>query len=129
VVDVLREEGHHVDAVLDSQEGLARISRAYFDLVICDLRMPRLDGQAFYDSLVRSGSRLVDHIVFITGDTLAPRTAQFLQETGLPFLAKPFLVQELLLVVNQRLRAAEDATRGETSGAKSEKARTMSRKA
>jgi CheY-like chemotaxis protein/two-component sensor histidine kinase len=129
VVDVLREEGHHVDAVLDSQEGLARISRAYFDLVICDLRMPRLDGPAFYDSLVRSGSRLVDHIVFITGDTLAPRTAQFLQETGLPFLAKPFLVQELLLVVNQRLRAAEDATRGETSGAKSEKARTMSRKA
>jgi CheY-like chemotaxis protein/two-component sensor histidine kinase len=130
VVDVLREEGHHVDAVLDSQEGLAQISHASYDLVICDLRMPRLDGPAFYDSLVRSGSPLADRIIFITGDTLAPRTAQFLQVSGLPFLAKPFLVQELMLVVNQKLRAIHDADGGEaTDGAKTEKARTMSRKA
>jgi signal transduction histidine kinase/CheY-like chemotaxis protein len=130
VVDVLEQEGHQVDAVLDSQEGLTRISIADYDLVICDLRMPRMDGPAFYDSLVRSGSRLAEQIVFITGDTLAPRTAQFLRQTGLPFLAKPFLVQELLLVVNRKLRAADVAERvGLETDVKTEKARTMSRKA
>ncbi len=56
VVDVLREEGHEVAAALDSQEGLTRLSRSPYDLVICDLRMPRLDGPAFYDALVRAGS-------------------------------------------------------------------------
>ncbi len=130
VVDVLEQEGHQVDAVLDSQEGLKRISITEYDLVICDLRMPRMDGPAFYDSLVRSGSTLAEQIVFITGDTLAPRTAQFLRQTGLPFLPKPFLVQELLLVVNRKLRAADVAKKvGVATDVKTEKARTMSRKA
>jgi len=130
VVDVLREEGHHLEAVLDSQEGLARIARSTYDLVICDLRMPRLDGPAFYDSLKRSSSPLADRIIFITGDTLAPRTAQFLQTSGLPFLAKPFLVQELMLVVNQKLRSADNSGEVEAKNdANTEKAQTMSRKA
>ncbi len=84
IVDVLREEGHHAEAVLDSQDGLTRISRHPYDLVICDLRMPRLDGPAFYDALVRSGSPIRDKILFTTGDTLAPRTIEFLEPNGLP---------------------------------------------
>ncbi|MGA8024113.1 MAG: ATP-binding protein, partial [Candidatus Acidiferrales bacterium] len=71
IVDVLREEGHQVEAVLDSREGLTRLSRARYDLVICDLRMPRLDGPAFYDALVRAGSSAQDRIMFVTGDSLA----------------------------------------------------------
>lgn len=100
IVDVLREEGHRVDAVLDSQEGLTRLSRGEYDLVICDLRMPRLDGPAFYDALVRAGSPMRDKIIFITGDTLAPRTLKFLESKNLPYLAKPFLVEELKLAVH-----------------------------
>lgn len=103
IVDVLREEGHHVEAVLDSQEGLTRLSRGHYDLVVCDLRMPRLDGPAFYDALVRACSSMQHHIIFITGDTLAPRTLEFLEPHGLPYLAKPFLVEELKLAVNRLL--------------------------
>jgi signal transduction histidine kinase/CheY-like chemotaxis protein len=103
IVDVLREEGHKVEAVLDSQEGLTRISRTEYDLVVCDLRMPRLDGPAFYDALVRAGSSMHERILFVTGDTLAPRTLDFLEPNGLPYLAKPFLVEELKLAVNRIL--------------------------
>jgi two-component system NtrC family sensor kinase len=103
VVDILREDGHEAEAVLDSREGLARISLVRYDLVICDLRMPSLDGFAFYESLVRSGSPIQNRIIFITGDTLAPRTLEFLEPNGLPYLAKPFLVEELKLAVNHML--------------------------
>jgi signal transduction histidine kinase/CheY-like chemotaxis protein len=103
IVDVLREEGHRIEAVLDSQEGLTRISRSEYDLVVCDLRMPRLDGPAFYDALVSAGSSAHERILFITGDTLAPRTLDFLEPHGLPYLAKPFLVEELKLAVNRML--------------------------
>lgn len=106
IVDVLREEGHQVEAVLDSQEGLTRLSRRRYDLVICDLRMPRLDGPAFYDALVRAGSPVRNRILFITGDMLAPRTTQFLESRRLPYLAKPFLVEELKLAVNRLLDPA-----------------------
>ena len=107
MVDVLREEGHYVEAVLDSPEGLTRLSRNHYDLVICDLRMPRLDGPAFYEALVRAGSPMRNRILFTTGDTLAPRTLDFVEPKGLPFLAKPFLVEELKLAVNGLLIGAE----------------------
>ncbi|MGA8143660.1 MAG: ATP-binding protein [Candidatus Acidiferrales bacterium] len=110
IVDVLREEGHEAEAAIDSQDGLTRISRVRYDLVICDLRMPRLDGPAFFDALVRSGSAVQDRIIFITGDTLAPRSLEFLEANKLPYLAKPFLVEELKLAVNRMLE------RGESSG-------------
>jgi signal transduction histidine kinase/ActR/RegA family two-component response regulator len=100
IVDVLREEGHQVEAVLDSQEGLTRISRAHYDLVICDLRMPRLDGPAFYEALVAAGSPAQNRMIFVTGDTLAARTVEFLEGHNRPYLAKPFLVEELKLAVN-----------------------------
>jgi signal transduction histidine kinase/CheY-like chemotaxis protein len=106
IVDVLREEGHRVEAVLDSQEGLTRLSRGRYDLVICDLRMPRLDGPTFYEALVRAGSPARNRILFITGDVLASRTIEFLESRGLPYLAKPFLVEELKLAVNRLLDSA-----------------------
>jgi PAS domain S-box-containing protein len=105
VVDVLREEGHRAEAVLDSQEGLTRVSRGAYDLVICDLRMPRLDGAGFYDALVRTGSPIRNRIIFITGDTLSPRTHDFLDRNKLPYLAKPFLVEEIKLAVSRALTA------------------------
>jgi signal transduction histidine kinase/CheY-like chemotaxis protein len=112
IVDVLREEGHQVEAVLESQEGLARLARAHYDLVVCDLRMPRLDGPAFYEALIRAGSPVQNHMLFVTGDTLAPRTMQFLEKSKLPYLAKPFLVEELKLAVNRRLERSRQAAEG-----------------
>jgi len=110
IVDVLREEGHEAEAAFDSQEGLTRIARTRYDLVICDLRMPRLDGPAFYDALVRAGSPIQHRMVFITGDTMARRSLEFLESHKLPYLAKPFLVEELKLAVNRILeRNSTDA--------------------
>jgi signal transduction histidine kinase/CheY-like chemotaxis protein len=124
--DVLREEGHQVEAVLDSQLGLTALSREDYDLVICDLRMPHLDGSAFFEALVRSGSPMQRRIIFVTGDTLAPRTMEFLERHSLPFLAKPFLVEELKLAVTQRLEqnqqligvAGTASAKGKASGNK-----------
>jgi two-component system, NtrC family, sensor kinase len=115
IVDVLVEEGHHAEAVLDSQDGLTRLSRNHFDLVICDLRMPRLDGPAFYEALVRSGSAARHKILFITGDTLARRTVEFLEPNKFPYLAKPFLVEELKLSVNRLLAAGKSLATSRTA--------------
>ena len=112
VADVLREDGHDVEAVMDSQEGLLRVSRRCYDLIICDLRMPRLDGPAFYDALVRARSTAQHRILFITGDTLGPHTVEFLKSHQLQFLTKPFLVEELKLAVYRALERASAASAG-----------------
>jgi two-component system NtrC family sensor kinase len=107
ISDVLQGEGHRVDTVLDSREGLDRVSREEYDLVVCDLRMPYVDGHAFYRALVRFGSPLQHRIVFVTGDTLTPHTLEFLDSTGLPYVAKPFLVEELKHAVRRAFGAGD----------------------
>lgn len=108
IVDVLREEGHHVVSALDSKDGLERLACSSYNLIVCDLRMPGLDGPAFYEALVRAGSPLQNRILFVTGDTLGPRTLDFLLPKKLPYLAKPFLVEELKLAVHELLKSNED---------------------
>jgi CheY-like chemotaxis protein len=103
IADVLAEEGHFVDSVVDSREGLELARRYPYDLVVCDLRMPHLDVRGFYRELIRLGSPLEHRLVFVTGDTLASRTVDFLEESGVPYLAKPFLVEELKEAVNRAL--------------------------
>jgi two-component system, cell cycle sensor histidine kinase and response regulator CckA len=103
IADVLSEEGHFVDTVLDSREGLDLAIRHQYDLVICDLRMPHLNGRAFYRQLASSASPLQHRLIFVTGDTVAPRTVDFLRKCGLPYLAKPFLIEELKDAVTRSL--------------------------
>lgn len=106
IADVLREEGYRVDTVADSRQGL-ELARAHpYDLLICDLRMPHLDGRGFYAELTREGNPLQHRLIFVTGDTLAPKTVDFLRSSGLPYLAKPFLVEELKEVVARRVETA-----------------------
>ena len=112
IADVLSEEGHLVDTILDSRQGLDLARARRYDLVVCDLRMPHLDGRGFYRQLVHEESPLQHRLIFVTGDTLAPRTVDFLQKCGLPYLAKPFLVEELKDVVARRL----EETSGISSG-------------
>jgi signal transduction histidine kinase len=69
IADVLSQEGYIVDTVLDSREGLELTQTQAYDLVICDLRMPHLDGRGFYGELVRQESPLTNRLLFVTGDT------------------------------------------------------------
>src|SRR5208282_5426943 len=114
VADVLREEGHDVETILDSVQALERLNQEDFDLLICDLKMPKLDGRALYEDALRRGRTSRDRVLFITGDTLRPLTLDFVRRNSLPYLAKPFLVDELTQTVRsvlsgRRAAAAESA--------------------
>jgi CheY-like chemotaxis protein/anti-sigma regulatory factor (Ser/Thr protein kinase) len=95
IADVMEDEGFAVDVLLDGREALERAARTSFDLVICDMKMPGLDGQHFYKSLVRTGNPLRDRFLFVTGDIVAAQTREFLARNHLPHVAKPFRVEEL----------------------------------
>ena len=94
--DVLEDEGMQVDVLLDGRKALDRAAAQSYDLVICDMKMPGLDGQHFYRSLERSGNPLRERFLFVTGDVMAAQTREFLERNRLPHVAKPFRVEELL---------------------------------
>jgi CheY-like chemotaxis protein len=101
VADALTDAGFVVDRAGDGEEALARVGERPYDLVVCDLKMPRLDGRAFYRAIAATAPELAARVIFVTGDVVAPDAERFLEETGCRWLAKPFRLGDLL-------RAARD---------------------
>jgi signal transduction histidine kinase/CheY-like chemotaxis protein len=111
VADVLEEEGHRVDVALSAAEALQLADDAHYDLAICDMKMPDLDGEHFFRTLVREQNPLREKLLFVTGDSGAPHTRQFLEHNRLPFVVKPFHVQELSAAVSKVLARRSPAFR------------------
>jgi PAS domain S-box-containing protein len=103
IADVLAEDGYRVEKLLDSRQAIERVRTQQYALVVCDLKMPHVDGRAFFRALTNANNPLQHRLVFVTGDTLSPHTLEFLEASGLPYLAKPFLVGELKHVVQQAI--------------------------
>ena len=103
IADVLHDEGFRVDTALNGREARRRAAAEEFDLIICDMRMPDFDGAHFYQALERAKSPLRQKFLFVTGDVLAEHTRKFLEQSRIPYVAKPFRVEELTEKVNQVL--------------------------
>ncbi len=99
VADTLRDAGFEVTMASDGEEALARARAQTFDAVICDLRMPRVDGPTFYRAIAEFSPPQARRVIFVTGDVTGTEAARFLDESGCPWLAKPFRLAELLRVV------------------------------
>jgi CheY-like chemotaxis protein/two-component sensor histidine kinase len=104
VMDALRDSGYVAEWAADGEEALTKVKLAAYDLVVCDLKMPRLDGMAFYRSLTSLSPRLAKHVIFVTGDVAAGEAEKFFEETGCRWLAKPFRLGDLLRAVRDGLR-------------------------
>src|SRR5262245_58142115 len=103
VTDALRDAGYKVAHASDGEQGLAIVGEQTFDAVICDLKMPRLDGKAFYRMLAATSPWLARRVIFVTGDVAGTAAEDFLERTGLPGLAKPFRLGDLLRTVREVL--------------------------
>jgi len=103
VVEALRDAGYLVEHASDGEEALKRVRAQAFDLVICDLKMPRLDGKAFYRMLSAAAPGLSKRVIFVTGDVAGTDAETFLKESGCRWLAKPFRLGDLLRAVKDGL--------------------------
>ncbi len=103
VVEALRDAGYIVDYAPDGEEALNKVGAQSFDLVICDLKMPRMDGMAFYRMLSAAAPGLAKRVIFVTGDVVGTDAEKFLEESGCRWLAKPFRLRDLLRAVKDGL--------------------------
>ena len=103
VADALTDAGYHVERAADGEEALEWIGARVFDLVICDLKMPKLDGPSFYRVLCERKPVLARHVLFVTGDVAGTDSERFLAETGCRWLPKPFRLNDLLRAAHEVL--------------------------
>ena len=86
----LNRSGMQVRAVSDGAEALRALRGQSFDVILCDVRMPGMNGRDFLIRLREQAPDLVSTLIFATGDTLDADTAALLADSGAPSLVKPF---------------------------------------
>ena len=103
VSEALVDAGLQVDHAGDGEEALARVRQSSYDLVICDLKMPKVDGMALYRAIAAASPVLARRVIFVTGDVAGADAERFLEESGCRWLAKPFRLGDLLRSVREAL--------------------------
>ncbi|HEX7080781.1 MAG TPA: response regulator transcription factor [Gammaproteobacteria bacterium] len=101
IADGIREnleaEGYSADVAHDGVEGLEKIRREHFDLVLLDVMMPKMNGLEVCEAIRREGSRTPVMFLTVKGDP--EDRIRGLEAGGDDYLPKPFHLKELLLRV------------------------------
>jgi two-component system NtrC family sensor kinase len=102
--------GFKVLTAANGLQGLDMIRASPVDAIVCDLRMPGMDGAAFHERLRRDRPGLAARTVFITGDVVAGsgRPATHRQ----PVLTKPFTFEKLEETLIALIRGSPAASVG-----------------
>ena len=78
-----------------------------FAAIVCDIRMPGIDGMQFHRALLERSPSLARRIVYVTGSLDSPELSDFLLRTGCTCLRKPFEGRELRAAVARAIAAPE----------------------
>jgi CheY-like chemotaxis protein len=101
---LLRRDGYDVDTASNGRLALKKLQQRAYDLILCDLRMPELDGPGLYREIEVLLPHLLRRIIFLTGDTLSPEAREFLEKEGISRLNKPFRAAEVRRAVQQAVQ-------------------------
>jgi PAS domain S-box-containing protein len=101
---LLRDIGHRSTVVTNGEAALAALGSEPFDLILCDVKMPGLNGFALTAAIRERSPELAERVIFITGDTLSPATRTALEQSGNLYLAKPFSIEQLELALQSLVR-------------------------
>jgi len=100
---ILADENFLVDVAFDGEEAMLKVKAHQYDVIICDLKMPRLRGDEFYFKAKAMRPDLSDRFIFITGFAGEPNIHSFLAKHEVKYLVKPFPVQGLIDCVKELL--------------------------
>jgi two-component system NtrC family sensor kinase len=101
LAEILSSARHRVVTVKSGREALERLATENYDVILTDIRMPDLDGRALYQEIEQRWPGLGRRVVFVTGDTLASASREFVSNSGRPVIEKPFLPSEVRRLVSE----------------------------
>src|SRR5258706_7063640 len=116
---VLREEGHAVDMVGDAETALARLTSHRFDLVVSDVKLPRLDGLSLLKR-VRTEHPGTQVLLMTAYGTISDAVAA-IKDSAIDYLTKPFNLDVLVETVAR----VETQVRGPGASANGDKPPTL----
>ncbi|WLI77569.1 heavy metal response regulator transcription factor [Kosakonia sp. H02] len=106
----LTESGYVVDVAIDGQEGLFMAQEHYYDLIVLDVMMPRMNG---WEVMAQLDKQLDTPVIFLTAKGTLEDKIKGLELGADDYLVKPFSFAELLARIRTALRRGGQAKREE----------------
>ncbi len=91
-----------VDTAAEGHEALERLREHFHDGIITDVQMPGMSGIEFYRQATAFDARLKQHFLFYSA-SMTPKDRQYLRRHNLPFLRKPFGLEQFHTAMNTLL--------------------------
>ena len=101
LTEILRYEGYKIDEAADGEEGLRKFSDTAYDLVLCDVKMPKMDGIEFLEK-----SRAINSdvpIIVISGHGNIETAVEAVKKGAFDFISKPPDLNRLLITLRNAL--------------------------
>jgi two-component system NtrC family sensor kinase len=95
----LKSLGHEVHVAPSGVLARALLEKNTYDVILLDLRMTEIGGEALYREMCVRDPRHARRVVFVTGDLQSENAQQFLNEAGRPVIGKPFQLDDLVDVI------------------------------
>lgn len=103
LVDLLEAEGFQTESAKDGEEGVRKAWEISPDLIVCDIRMPRLDGYGVLSRLSQEPATANTPFIFLTARTERTDQREGMELGADDFITKPFTRSEILASVRRRL--------------------------
>jgi two-component system response regulator PilR (NtrC family) len=98
---MLKKEGYKVSLASNGEEVVKLIDNDLFDLVLMDIRMPKLDGISALKKIKSTSPETV--VIMITAYASADTAIKAMKEGAYDYITKPFKVEEIKLIINNAL--------------------------
>ncbi len=98
---MLKKEGYKVSLAPNGEEVAKLVENDLFDLVLLDIRMPKLDGIAALKKIKASSPETV--VIMITAYASADTAIKAMKEGAYDYITKPFKVEEIKLIIKNAL--------------------------
>ncbi len=99
--EILEFEKYKVEEAEDGSQGLAMASAENFDLILCDIKMPKLDGMELLNKL--NEQNIDSPIVMMSGHGNIETAVEAVKKGAYDFLAKPIDLNRLLVTVRNAI--------------------------
>ncbi len=99
--EILEYENYQVMEAEDGAEGLKLATKFAFDVVFCDIKMPKMDGLEVLDALVEKG--IDGRVIMISGHGTVEIAVQAIKVGAFDFIQKPLDLNRILLTVRHAL--------------------------
>ena len=99
--DQLTIFGYECDTATDGNTAISMIGEKNYDVVISDLRMPSMDGPAFYQAVCKKFPDMKAKFGFFTGDSLGQNARTFLSKPEVLAIDKPFTGKDLVELIRK----------------------------